>query len=242
MDRAAGGASGGDAAVPPTVTRVRFLHAFTNDVNGTPVAPVPYDVWRRDPDQTWVSVYKGLTYATVTDYVSVSVRDGKEQLWFVPPGSDPAMAPADTGGLSRLIIAAGDTGRHTSLIYNVGGSVSVTTFLDDDPLAKAPTGKALIYYYSGAIISRWFPGIGVRYGRDGLCLGEVEALWTPVDPGTWAFGVYEFAGGNCPTSPGKVVAATAPITYAAGDAWRLYAIGDRSPNGFKLIPVKIAPP
>jgi hypothetical protein len=229
---------GGDAPLQ-TTTRVRFVQAFIGDnVTGNPGATGAYDVWTRDPTQTWVSIYRSLPYAQPTEFRSVTVTNQHLKLWFVAPGSDPASAPSSaTSDVSQLLIPAGDTGRHTALAYNFFGSWAVNVVSDDDPAAVPPVGQTNIIFNTAAI-AEMFAGYGFNYGRTGLCLNSLtaEGRYTAIDPGTFQFSLYDAHFTDC---NGPVVVSAPATTYSAGEAWVLFGLGDNAPNGYQLLPVKL---
>lgn len=238
-DRSAdGSADRSEVSVVPTVTQVRFLQAFVGDpLTGSQGLTTAYDVWTRAADQTWVSIYKALPYGQLTDYLSVSITGGKATLWFVPPGGDPANTPTGTSDVSSLLIASGDTGRHTALAYNLFGQWAVNVISDDNPAATPPAGKANLIFNTAPILEM-FAGYGFNYGRVDLCLDSIfaEGRFAAIDPGTWIFSLFDAHNTNC---QGPVIVSTPATTYAAGEGWILFGIGDASPNGYRLIPVKL---
>jgi hypothetical protein len=223
----------------PTMNQVRFLNAFIGDnVSGNPGGTRPFDVWMRDAAQNWVSVIRAIPYGAVTAFVPLTFPAGQaKQLTFIAPGADPATAARAGSNQANLYITAGDTGRQTAIVYNIG-AVALGTRADDDPASAPPAGKTNVIFDTRAILEQ-FAGFGFNYGYTGLCLNSLtaEGKFSAIDPGTFQFSLYDAHAADCQGS----LVVTAPATaYGVGQAWSLYAIGDASPNGYKLIPVRLA--
>ena len=223
----------------PTMNRVRFLNAFIGDnVSGNPGGTGPFDVWMRDVAQNWISVINAIPYGAVTDLVPLTFPAGQaKQLTFIAPGANPATAARAGSNQANLYITAGDMGRQTAIVYNSFGAVALGTRADDDPAAAPPAGKANVIFDTRAILEQ-FAGFGFNYGYTGLCLNNLtaEGKFSAIDPGTFQFSVYDAQAANC---QGSVIVTATATAYGDGQAWSLYGIGDASPNGYKLIPVRL---
>jgi hypothetical protein len=211
-------------------TQIRFLQVWVS--GGQKRA---FDLWTRLNDGTWYSVYRGLGYGELTDFIKVPNGIGyNTDIWYVPAGGDPADYYLSMTDEMNFKLAESDTGKHTVLSFYVGSpsdwSHQIVT--DADPKVAPPDG-----YAYGVFITYAIDGANpvMDFGSDGACVDRSkQAYYQPMRPGTYQFAIYAGDKTNC---QGTVIAKAPAIEVASGEVWGLYAMGDAI-AGYALMPVK----